>query len=175
MKGRFLANIFIHFEPVAPLSDPNPIFQADFPPYIIPGSPEDSHWRQQNPSGWNAVQTFALTDGTTEAHQAVIHGSAQQLANILDMHPSYANAQDELDWTPLHEAVRARRLDMVQMLIERGADMNAVTKGGESVLGLAYWFLQNEDPKYVLPDRQPVIEYLNGLGALYMMPQHEEL
>ena len=166
-----MANIFMHFEPVAPLSEPHPIFQGDLPPYIIPGSPEEPNWRMQNPDGWNAVQTQELTSGTTEAHQAVVSGNVDELQAILDLHPAYVNAQDEFGWAPLHEAVRIRRGDVIRLLIDRGADMNAMTTGGESVLGLAYYYIETEVPQYKSnPDQHPVIQYLNELGARRIMP-----
>jgi len=162
-----MANIFMHFEPVAPLSDPNPVFKSDFPPYIIPGSPEESNWRMQNPSGWYAHQTKRITMGTTEAHQAVGYGDVSHLTNVLNQHPSYVNVHDEeFGWTPLHEAVRARRLDLIRVLIDHGADINATTKSGESVLQLAYYYVKTNDPEYQSnPDRHPMIQYLYELGA----------
>ena len=40
LKGRYMANIFVHFEPVGSLYDPSTDkrhFVADLPPYLIPG------------------------------------------------------------------------------------------------------------------------------------------
>ena len=72
LKGRFLANIFIHFEPVghslrhnakvAGGGDVNQKYrdatqrgagghESDLPPYILAGTPEEEHWRQQHPGG----------------------------------------------------------------------------------------------------------------------------
>jgi prolyl 4-hydroxylase len=41
LKGRFMANIFVHFEPVGSLTDPTTDkrqFAADLPPYLLPGT-----------------------------------------------------------------------------------------------------------------------------------------
>jgi len=162
-----MANIFMHFEPIAPLSEPNPVFRGDLPPYVIPGSLEEPVWRRQNPDGWVAVQTQRLTPGITAAHFAATNGDLAELESVLDLHPSYANVHDEeFGWTPLHEAVRGRRVDIVKMLLDKGADMNALTKEGQSVLGLAYYYVATDDPHYSSdPDSHPVIQHLNTLGA----------
>ena len=172
-----MANIFMHFEPVAPLSEPNPVFRGDLPPYIIPGSPEESNWRKNNPDGWYAVQTKRMTGGTTEAHLAAVRGEIEVLTSVLDIHPKYANAADALGWTPLHEAARHGNTLAAQFLIERGADKDAITKSGESVLGLAYNFVQTRDPDYASdPDKHPLIQFLNGLRAENTIsPTQEEL
>ena len=57
MKGRFYANIFIHFQPTGrPLGDATDDYLDSldefYPPYIVPNSPEIPHWRQMNPHGW---------------------------------------------------------------------------------------------------------------------------
>ena len=39
-----MSNIFVHFEPVGPLSDPSTdkrLFRGDLPPYLIPGRCDD--------------------------------------------------------------------------------------------------------------------------------------
>ena len=78
LKGRFYANIFIHFEPVGHSLRHNAKTDAGedvhekyrdalkrgvggheideglddgLPPYIIPGTPEENHWRRAHPSG----------------------------------------------------------------------------------------------------------------------------
>ncbi|CAB9496825.1 Ankyrin Repeat [Seminavis robusta] len=167
LKGRFMANVFIHFEPVAPLSEPNPVFTGDLPPYLIPNSPEEPVWRKANPHGWHAVQTAPPADGTTEAHHMTVLQDIQTLRALLDVHPHLANAKDANGWTPLHEAVRTKRGDLVELLVEQGgADIHATTNGGETVLGLAYHFVSTEDPNYqTQPETHPVIQYLENLGA----------
>ena len=161
-----MANIFMHFEPVAPLLEANPVFRGDLPPYIIPGSPEEPNWRKQNPIGWHAVQTKRMTGGTTEAHLAAVRGALEDLRSVLDVHPVYAQAVDVHGWTPLHEAARRGNTLVAQLLIDRGADKDAITNGGESALGLAYEYVQTKDPIYKAnPDQHPLIQYLEGLGA----------
>jgi hypothetical protein len=58
--GNFYANVFIHFEPIAPLDpndpgtyDPN----LDIPPYVIANSKWETDWVQSNPKGWKGVSS----------------------------------------------------------------------------------------------------------------------
>jgi prolyl 4-hydroxylase len=51
LKGRFMANVFIHFEPIGPIDGELEIGKSDLPPYIIPGSSEEPNWRKKNPDG----------------------------------------------------------------------------------------------------------------------------
>jgi prolyl 4-hydroxylase len=51
LKGKFMANVFVHFEPVGPLEGELEYGKTDLPPYLIPGSPEEEHWRRSHPNG----------------------------------------------------------------------------------------------------------------------------
>ena len=70
LKGKYYANVFIHFEPFegwdinAAISDASDNDNTktktklgdnngDLPPYILPGSPEEAHFRRTNPNGWS--------------------------------------------------------------------------------------------------------------------------
>ena len=57
LKGKYFANIFIHFEPTGrPLGDTSDDYLESldpfFPPYILKGSPEEANWASRNPHGW---------------------------------------------------------------------------------------------------------------------------
>lgn len=60
LKGKYFANIFIHFEPTGrPLyHDPDYKLElnSDLPPYILPNSPWEGTWQKQNPFGWEKVR-----------------------------------------------------------------------------------------------------------------------
>lgn len=130
-----MANIFVHFEPINSMSEPETrVNSADIPPYLIRGSPEEEEWRQQNPNGWKAIRGVQTGTGQTAAHAAATAGDIRKLEKILDADPHLVNAQDAHGWTPLMEAIRARKLDMMKFLVERGANVNAVTDDGHSVL-----------------------------------------
>lgn len=46
-----MANVFIHFEPIGPMGGEVEYGKTDLPPYVIPGSEEEEHWRSANPNG----------------------------------------------------------------------------------------------------------------------------
>jgi ankyrin repeat protein len=107
-------------------------------------------------------------DGKSALHLAAADGNfraVQSLLKSLDSgsvngsgRPNYdmIHARDENDWQAIHEAARGGHLDVLKLLIEAGADLNAITKGGGTALDWA---------RSELEEGHPVIEYLESLGA----------
>ena len=59
LKGKFYANIFVHFEPIGSLDPKASSFydpELDLPPYLIPGSDWELDWRSRHPKGWRGVR-----------------------------------------------------------------------------------------------------------------------
>ena len=162
-----MANIFIHFEPVGPLWESDPVFTGEMPPYIIPNSPEEPHWKLHNPNGWYATIAEPITKGATEVHLLAANGDLERLSQLLDLYPHLVNAVDDNGWTPLHAAVANLRGDVVKLLLERGADVHAITKWGDSVLRVAYHFvMESGDPVYQSqPEKHDIIQSLYGIRA----------
>jgi prolyl 4-hydroxylase len=188
LKGRYMANIFIHFEPTGHSlrhslahehEDVNVKYKRDLergvgghevdaasglPPYILPGSPEAPNWKRQHPGG---VQTeskkkpAAFTTGSTLAHQYAQEGSIEDLKMVLAKDKSMVHAKDKNGWSPLHEGIRNGRLEVVKLLVEHGADVNAKTNSGQSSLSLA---------KEIHGEDGPLIEFLESLGAIEAGP-----
>jgi ankyrin repeat protein len=102
-----------------------------------PGSPEENNWRERNPNGWKIMDTEDFTTGTTEAHRIAIKQDYALLAKVLEVDPHSANAKDDNGWTPLHEATLRSSEAIIELLIESGADINAVTNYGDTALNLA--------------------------------------
>lgn len=148
LKGRFMANMFIHFEPVGPIRGSVEL-NGDLPPYIIPGSPEEANWRSKNPSGHTIQSRRAFGRGWTEAHHYAHAGDLDGIKRVLDSHPGYVNARDDNGWTPLHMAVQTGSTEGVELLLERGADLYAKTgkeEQGRSPLQWAKKLHGNEHP-----------------------------
>jgi prolyl 4-hydroxylase len=95
LKGRFLANVFIHFEPIGPIGDDLSTV-GDLPSYIVPGSVEEDNWRRRNRDGWS-VSSF--TTGSTEVHQAAGRGDAESVARVLEVRADLVNARDMNGWS----------------------------------------------------------------------------
>ena len=76
MKGRYYANIFIHFEPTGRPLDYNGDDFVDravdnsLPPYILPNSPQTEEWMKRNPSGWHMVSPSAAHVDISKVHEA---------------------------------------------------------------------------------------------------------
>ena len=90
-------------------------------------------------------------------HNAASSGDMATIQEILSKFPDMVNSKDVNSWQPIHEAVRSGNLDVIELLINRGADLNGMTKNG----GTPLWWA-----KRVLPEGDPIVAYLEGLGAL---------
>jgi prolyl 4-hydroxylase len=140
LKGRFMANIFIHFEPIGPIGG-QVLYDGDLPPYVIPGSPEEEHWRADNPHGHKVIGNLAFETGSTRAHQYASQGALEELQRHLDRHQNHVNIRDRNGWTPLHEAVRNGDIRLIELLLNHGADVNART-GAHAEGGSPLWWAE---------------------------------
>ena len=166
LKGRFFANIFIHFEPTGRhVGDKNDAFLDELddflPPYLVPGSPEVENWAARNPHGWKKPVPSAPIQQVTspEAHHAAATGDLDRLEELARKNKKALHKKDANGWTPLHEAVRGGHEDIVAMLIQHGAEKDARTgpRGeGSSPLNLA---LMHHT------EHHPVSKYLQSVGA----------
>ena len=97
------------------------------PPYVIPGSEEEENWWDNNPNGHKLLKGDGFQTGSTPAHRLANAGDYNGLKELLDRNEKLINKRDENGWTPLHEAVRDGNIDVIELLLERGADINART------------------------------------------------
>lgn len=141
------------------MNDPVEELDNGLPPYILEGSPEESHWRQENPNGWKMQTPSAAHVDTPEGHMAAINGDTERLAKIAEQNAKLLHHKDRNGWQPIHEAARAGHKEVIAFLLEKGADMNARTHFGEgnTPLNIAIDHLS---------EKHPVSQYLMSLGAL---------
>ncbi len=154
MKGKYYANVFIHFETIGP-ADGSPVQRdGDLPPYLIAGSRWEQQWRKDNPTGWQMDM---------DPHDVARKGDMRSLQDLAQTNPSALHRTDPNGWRPVHESVRAGHLDTVKFLLEKGADMNERTNHGEgySLLRLASIYLGKDHEIYKL---------LESKGALDLGP-----
>jgi prolyl 4-hydroxylase len=166
LKGRFYANIFIHFEPTGRrLGDHSLKYLEEldefYPPYLAKDSPELSSWKSKNPGGWKrpAPASMIHENHSPEAHHAAAIGDINKLALLARNDNKALHRKDGNGWQPLHEAARGGHTDAVKLLVEHGADIDACTghgSGGYSPLEIA---------KQALGDTHSIIDYLVSLGA----------
>jgi prolyl 4-hydroxylase len=160
--------VFIHFEPIGPVAGQIE-FTGDLPPYVIPGSPEDAQWRKRNPDGHQVVGDRSFATGSTDAHQYAILGDMDKLQRILDINADLVNVRDKNGWTPLHEAVRKGNEKLVELLLDRGAEVNART-GERGDGGTPLWWAR----KYH-PEDSPVMRLLRERDGKVYEPSKQEL
>jgi uncharacterized protein len=63
-------------------------------------------------------------------HIAAEAGDVARVSSLLDDNPQHLNLSDRSGGTPLHRAVAASALEVVELLLDRGADINAVHGAG---------------------------------------------
>lgn len=176
LKGRYFANIFIHFEPTGrKLGDTSNDYLDEldgfFPPYLLPNSPESDHWKSDNPEGWSKTAPAAQIHQATSplAHSASAFGDLDTLKELARTNKHDLFFTDNLGWQPIHEAARSGYVDVLQFLIEQGADMNVRTGtnyDGASPLSLALSYLGS---------KHEAVKYLSKIGALNINPVQQEL
>jgi prolyl 4-hydroxylase len=169
LKGRFFANIFIHFEPTGrPLYHHNDDFMADLddflPPYILPDSPEVPTWKQSNPHGWKMPSPSAAHVSQPEGHTAAALGDVERMAQLAKNDRKKLVYKDRNGWQPIHEAARAGHVEIIKLLLDHNVDLNARTHDGKggSPLNVAV---------NSLGTKHPVAEYLTSIGALNIEPE----
>lgn len=185
LKGRFYANVFIHFEPTGhslrfedKLSGGDAEEQYmkarkkgkqtgneidDLPPYIIKGTPEETRWRQKQFEKQMSDETGFAT-GSNSAHGAAASGQLELLQKIAKDDITKIHATDENGWLPLHEAVRSGHLSVISYLVEQGSDINARTNDGRGGSAL-WWAKKSHDPSH------PVIAAMKEMGAVEIKPE----
>ena len=102
-------------------------------------------------------------------HEAVAAGDSASLARLLADDPRLADVGDHLGRRPLHYAVAAGRADLVDLLLNAGADIDAPGFGGDDRLGgggfrplaLALW----RDPYWGRRDNLTLARHLLQRGA----------
>jgi ankyrin repeat protein len=95
---------------------------------------------------------------TYDIHAAVRAGDVQGARRLLDEDPSRITTPD-YEWDPLFTAARAARIDLVRLLLERGADVNAYNKAGNTPL----WFACHSNAP--ADERLVVVKMLLDAGA----------
>jgi hypothetical protein len=168
LKGNYFANIFIHFEPTGKTlyrDDMEDWTDLDFPPYIVKGSPEEAHWKAQNPNGWKLPAPASVKYNVPQGHVVAASGDLEGLHKLAKENERALHHADENGWQPLHESVRSGNLEVTKTLIEQyGADKDARTNQGKggTPLHLAL---------DMLGETHSVTQYLKQIGALNVGPE----
>ena len=103
-------------------------------------------------------------------HKAVSSGDPKEVQNLIDADGSVVKQRDPQGRTPLHLAVTSGRLELVALLLDHGADVDAVQASGGSYsaeqfrpIDLAIWGSSFWMPR----DNWLMVGYLLARGAAY--------
>lgn len=162
------------------------------PPYIRRFSPEEEHWQQQHPEGWwspagspdsfNEQSASESMDHSTstqerteklqirsEVHRAARDGDvsfwvdALAKAGTLEEKSRLINKRDSFGWQPIHESSVTGRQEIVELLLNNGANINVRTNGGRGATALYL-----AERKLGIDDS--IVHYLINHGALSISP-----
>src|SRR5262249_21607798 len=79
------------------------------------------------------VEFTLLQGNATLLHEAAASGNVEACALLLQDNSNFhigrdiVNITDEMEWTPLHDAVFEGRIATLQLLLKYGASVNAIT------------------------------------------------
>jgi prolyl 4-hydroxylase len=186
LKGRYMANLFVHFEPTGhsfrhhnlgsestdvknqyrqAMEDGTGGHEAadtnGLPPYLIPNSPEEANYRQQHPDPSIKAESHIET-----AHTLAAGGKTDELIQMIEDRKHLVNAKDYNGWTPLHEGARAGHMDVVRYLVDKGADLNERSFYGTG--GNALFYASQHHGT-----ESAVYQFLQSMGAISMEPDPE--
>jgi len=82
--------------------------------------------------------------------RAISENNIEAVSQLLDKHPDWINADKFWGDTPLHTAVQVANLDIIKLLINRGADVNEVKDFGVTPLHIAVYNNNIEIAKLLL-------------------------
>lgn len=111
-----------------------------------------------------ATQPYELLP--PEAHVAAKAGEYEKLEEELKEGNSkeILTERDQNGWQVLHQGVTSGSADVVELLVDHGADINARTRGGygDTPLRIA---------EKLYDEFHPIVEYLKNMGALSIGPE----
>ena len=116
---------------------------------------------------------LARSDPASRLYSALLYRQTPDVRRILEEHPELANAN--LKGTrPLAIACESRNLELVQAVIEKGADVNAKAADGWSIL---FWAVANDSTEVVkhliLKGADPKAREVDGETLLWAAPSTE--
>lgn len=194
MKGNYVANLFVHFEPeghsvrhnakIESRKDPDQQYREDtargiagheidnhdeedtgLPIYMIPGSPEVANFIERNPNSAAARLANDSTTGATLAHTYAASGELEKLAEVIEKKEDLITAADANGWTPLHEGARSGNIEVIRYLLSKGADINHRT--GKEKNGYSALGVAHQIHG---PDH-PISKFIESVGGEFKEPE----
>jgi len=158
LKGRYFANVFIHFEPDQSMKreDGNTL-----PPYVLEGSVMAINHRNHQQM-IDDMLNYPLEEDTLQhaAHLAARAGDLNKLKKTVEAEEGVVHRKDSNGWQPIHEAARAGKAKVLKYIIKQGGDFNHRANHGDGPTPLE---LAND----YLPIDHPVINILRRYTQRY--------
>ncbi|KAG8715687.1 Nuclear import receptor [Ceratobasidium sp. 423] len=88
---------------------------------------------------WVSVSVPVAPDTSTEdsVHGYAVSGNSDKLRELLAKQPELVNSRDEFEYTPLHLATDRGHLEVVRLLLDKGADVSLKDQDGDTSLEIA--------------------------------------
>ena len=99
-----------------------------------------------------------------DIHKAALDGNLETIQTLLAGDPALANAKDEQGLTPLLYAVLRGHRNVVELLLDKGADVNVQDNGGYSPVHFAS-IRGNKEMLQFLISKGADLDRKNGMGA----------
>jgi prolyl 4-hydroxylase len=144
----------------------------DMPAYIEKGSAEEARWKQlymyspdirKVESETTKPKTPTEPEGMTP-HTAAALGKLQVLKSMHSRKPELLHKEDANGWTPMHEAARSGKKEVLEFLVKNGGKVNERTNKGKG--GTPLWWAQQ-----MFDANHPAVQFLQENGALNLGPE----
>ncbi|KAF8610656.1 ankyrin [Ceratobasidium sp. AG-I] len=108
----------------------------------IPSNSQEGERRSGGGGGGMGTSVSVPVGNDTASVEDSVHGFAISgniggLEALLDEQPALVNARDEFEYTPLHLAADRGHLDVIRLLLSRGADTTLKDQDGDTGLEIA--------------------------------------
>jgi len=158
LKGRYFANVFIHFEPHHSMKREG---GSTLPPYVLEGSSTaiEHEMSQDVEADRNTVDNLQHA-----AHLAARAGDLDSFKELCQADEGVIHRKDGNGWQPIHEAARAGALGVLKYIIKVGGDVShrANHGVGPTPLEIANGSLPLNDPSIRTLRRYTERETLTG-------------
>lgn len=148
--GKYYANLFIHFEP-----DLTNHTECDLPPYIVEGSVVADNWYNKVADN-NECEDY--NQGEEEEYEDY---TRHELINKIHRKDPNVFTPDENGWLILHESSRIGDLEVLELVLEQGINVNTRTNDDEGCTALAIAVDE-------FGDEHSVVELLKEYGGVEM-------